>query len=142
MTLLANRVFKACEADFFDALAREGHGEIRMRHTALFEALDEDGTRASVLAERLGISQQAIGQLLDDVEASGYVQRAPDVHDRRARVVTLTDHGRATVAMCYELLASIELDYARRLGDREYAALRMGLANLLDSIDKRSGLVG
>lgn len=138
LALLANRIFKFAEADFFEALAEAGHADIRMRYTALFEALDESGTRGSVLAERLGMTQQAMGQLLDDVEAAGYVTRVPDVADRRARVVTLTDRGRDTVALCYAILARIELDYARRLGDGdEYASLKRGLTRLLETFMSR-----
>lgn len=138
LALLANRLFKASEADFFEALAAAGHAEIRMRHTALFEALDETGTRASVLAERLGMTPQAVGQLLDEAEANGYVMRTQDAGDRRARVVTLTDRGRETVQMCYELLSRIELDYARLLGvDDEYAAVKRGLTELLDALAAR-----
>ena len=139
MALLANRVFKACEADFFEALGDEGYTDIRMRHTALFEALDEDGTRGSVLAERLGMTQQAMAQLLDDTQAAGYITRIPDPTDRRARVVMLTDRGQAAVELCYALLTRIEREYARLLDDGdEYASLKRGLTRLLNTLASRT----
>ena len=139
MALLANRVFKVCEADFFEALGGAGYTDIRMRHTALFEALDEEGTRGSVLAERLGMTQQAMAQLLDDTQAAGYITRIPDPTDRRARVVMLTDRGQAAVDLCYALLTRIEREYARLLGDGdEYASLKGGLTRLLSTLASRT----
>lgn len=138
MALLANRVFKVCEADFFEALGRAGYSDIRMRQTALFEALDEAGTRGSVLAERLGMTQQAMAQLLDETEAAGYITRIPDATDRRARVVMLTEQGRAAVDLCYDLLARIEREYAQLLnGGDEYESLKRGLTRLLKTLTAR-----
>ena len=141
LALLANRVFKACEADFFDALSAAGHQDLRMRHTALFEALDPSGTRASVLAERLGMTQQAMGQLLEDMETAGYVSRVPDPKDRRARLVTLTDQGQAAVTICYDVLRTLEAGYADLLGGaKEFATLKQGLAQLMDALSARGRL--
>lgn len=141
MALLANRVFKVCEADFFEALGRAGHSDIRMRHTALFEALDDEGTRGSVLAERLGMTQQAMAELLDDTQAAGYITRIPDPTDRRARVVMLTERGRAAVELCYALLARIEREYARLLdGGDEYELLKLGLTRLLNTLTSRPAM--
>lgn len=138
MALLANRVFKICEADFFEALGEAGYTDIRMRHTALFEALDEEGTRGSVLAERLGMTQQAMAQLLDDTEAAGYITRIPDATDRRARVVMLSEQGQAAVELCYNLLERIEHEYAQLLdGGGEYASLKRGLARLHFALTSR-----
>lgn len=143
MALLANRVFKVCEADFFEALGSAGYTDIRMRHTALFEALDDGGTRGSVLAERLSMTQQAMAQLLDDTQAAGYITRIPDPTDRRARVVMLTDRGQAAVDLCYALLTRIEREYARLLGDGdEYASLKRGLARLLSTLASRTETTG
>ncbi|WP_416416338.1 MarR family winged helix-turn-helix transcriptional regulator [Paenarthrobacter aromaticivorans] len=138
MALLANRVFKVCEADFFEALGGAGYSDIRMRHTALFEALDDGGTRGSVLAERLGMTQQAMTQLLDDTEAAGYITRIPDATDRRARIVLLTEQGRAAVDLCYALLERIEREYASLLDDGdEYESLKRGLTRLLNMLTAR-----
>lgn len=138
MALLANRVFKVCEADFFEALGGAGYSDIRMRHTALFEALDDEGTRGSVLAGRLGMTQQAMTQLLDDTEAAGYITRIQDATDRRARIVLLTEQGRAAVELCYTLLESIEREYASLLDDGdEYESLKRGLTRLLNTLTAR-----
>ena len=43
-----------------------------------------EGTRLTVLAERLGVSTQATRQLVDEREEMGFVERARDPADARA----------------------------------------------------------
>jgi hypothetical protein len=60
------------------ALASLPHGDARVRpaHTQLFPHIALAGTRISELAEKLGITKQAVGQLVDDLEAWGLVRRS------------------------------------------------------------------
>lgn len=46
------------------------------------------------IAEHLGISSASTTKLLDRLTESGHVQRQPHPHDRRARIVVLTDAAR------------------------------------------------
>src|SRR5207244_2658090 len=49
----------------------------------------------SDLADRLEISKQGAGQIVDDMERRGYVERRPDPRDGRARLIYLSDRGQA-----------------------------------------------
>src|SRR5690554_6519557 len=62
---------------------RRGSGTpgIRAAHTALLPHIDLAGTRLTTLAERVGVTKQAVGQLLDDLEAYGVIERVPDPED-------------------------------------------------------------
>src|SRR5690348_16870172 len=68
-------LFKAARLLDEAALARvaEQRGGLRLRrsHTALFPHIDLAGTRITDLAERLGVSKQAVSQLVDDLEELG-----------------------------------------------------------------------
>ncbi|MFI1995979.1 MarR family winged helix-turn-helix transcriptional regulator [Actinoplanes sp. NPDC020271] len=52
--------------------------------------------RLSALAERLRIAPRSATEVVDDLQDRGLVERHPDPADRRATLVALTDHGRAT----------------------------------------------
>jgi DNA-binding MarR family transcriptional regulator len=54
--------------------------------------------RAVDLAARLDVAPRSVTTKVDQAEADGYVRRLPDPHDRRARLVELTDAGRAALA--------------------------------------------
>src|SRR3954451_10705788 len=46
------------------------------------------------LAERLACVKSNVTQLVDRLEADGFVTRAPDPNDRRSRLAMLTERGR------------------------------------------------
>jgi len=76
---------------------RLGYDDLTESHTGLLPHLDIAGTRITTLAERAGLTKQAIGQMVSDLEARGYVSRAPDPSDARAKIVRYTSKGRRFV---------------------------------------------
>ncbi len=62
-------------------IIREQHGEVVKPHD---------------LATHLAISTASTTKLLDRLTADGYLVRKPHPHDRRSRIVALTDEARAT----------------------------------------------
>jgi DNA-binding MarR family transcriptional regulator len=47
------------------------------------------------LARNMGLSRQAVQRVADELEQRGFVRFAPNPHHRRARLVLLTERGRA-----------------------------------------------
>src|SRR5688572_1477271 len=58
--------------------ARTGGPRLRRSHTGLFPHIDLQGTRITDLAERLGVTKQAVSQLVDDLEQLGILARTSD----------------------------------------------------------------
>lgn len=54
----------------------------------------EGESRATHLAERLGVSAPVLSRHIAELEELGYVGRRPDPHDGRAQLVALTPRGR------------------------------------------------
>ncbi len=59
----------------------------------LLAQLSLSGISQSLLAERIGLSKQAVQQSLDQLEKLALVRREPDPVDRRAKYVVLTEAG-------------------------------------------------
>src|SRR4051812_44979785 len=76
-----------------ERLREEGFEGIRYRHGSVFRFIDVDGSRLTTLAERSGLTKQAIGEVVDELERLGYVERAADATDGRAKLVRLTERG-------------------------------------------------
>jgi DNA-binding MarR family transcriptional regulator len=83
-----------------------GHQGVRASHLAVARHMDADGTRISELARRAGMTKQAMGQLVRELEQRRYVELWQDPTDRRAKLVTYTEAGQR-----------LALDVARAVGE-------------------------
>lgn len=110
----------------------------RRSHTSLLPHIDLEGTRITVLAERLGISKQAVSQLVDELEAFGAVERTPDPRDGRARLVRFTQSGRRGLLEGLALLTELERRFIRRIGARRMQELKRSLLLLDDALSVSS----
>ena len=119
------------ELDLVAGLRRAGVEVMRPRYSAILRHLDEEGTRATVLAQRANLTRQALTQTVDELEAAGIVERREDPSDRRAKLVVYTESGHEAFLASREVIAEIENEYESRLGPHRYARLRAALTELL-----------
>lgn len=83
-----------------DVLAREG---LKMWHHVVLSAVADLGPVAQAeLARSVSLDPKDVVGVINDLQAEGLVERAPDPRDRRKNAVTITAHGRRTVARCAE----------------------------------------
>src|ERR1700710_3057274 len=59
-------------------VAAQGYPDIRGSHVGAFASLDMDGTHISVMASRVGVSRQAMGAVVRELEALGYLSTSRD----------------------------------------------------------------
>ena len=129
---LFQRAARAYSELALEKLRASGRYEgLTLFHTALISNLDIDGTRISLLAERAGISKQAMGQLVDELERDGLILRTPDPSDKRATLIKFTERGWQFLQDAYQVKLEIESAYGQVLGEEEFAALRSLLEKLL-----------
>ncbi|HCH65240.1 MAG: MarR family transcriptional regulator [Deltaproteobacteria bacterium] len=106
---------------------------IRPAHTRLFPHIDLEGTRPTEVARRMGISKQAVGSLIAELEQMGVVERISDPGDRRARLVRFgtSSDGAHVLLDGLRMLGCIEADLAAALGPDRWHALHALLTDLL-----------
>jgi DNA-binding MarR family transcriptional regulator len=76
-----------------DLLLEKGYGDLSARHLHVFENLDASKTNIVILANRAGISKQAMSKLVKEVAELGYVKVITDRNDSRLQVVFITEKG-------------------------------------------------
>jgi DNA-binding MarR family transcriptional regulator len=117
------------------ALVRRGGAPpLRPAHTRLLPHIDQDGTRLTELARRLGITKQAVGQLVDEMVEMGTLAIEPDPTDGRARRVRFTSQGMEAIAHGLGVLGEIEQELAARVGKRRMKDLHATLSLLLEAL--------
>lgn len=126
---------RAAEAAVMAAVAAGGADDLTLAQARLLQRMDPNGIRVTELAERAGVTKQTAGALVDQLEATGYVRRAPDPVDARARLVTLTDKGLALCHASAAQVVSIEQQWRKHLGAKRYHDLRAALVDLREITD-------
>ena len=111
-------------------LTEAGFDDLRPAHTAVFQHIDAEGSRLTDLAERAQITKQSMGYLVDYLEECGYVERRPDPSDRRAALIVLTERGWEQVRAALGIIAAIEDEWTRSLGEDRMEQLRELLGEL------------
>jgi len=101
-----------------------GFDDLRLPHIAVLQYPTPDGCRPSEIAERSGMSKQAMNQLLQSLEQLGYVQRTADRKDGRATIVRFTARGHAAWSKIGAILVEIEREWRATLGDKRFQQLK------------------
>src|SRR5690606_24554144 len=139
---VAQLLFKCARLVNERALARvrERRGlEIRAVHTTLFPHINVvHGSRLTELAQALGISKQAVGQLVDELSDMGMLERRPDPEDGRAKRICYTSLGRQGLFDGLAILREEEQAMARAIGQERFAQLHEALLALEAMLDEAS----
>jgi DNA-binding MarR family transcriptional regulator len=106
-------------------IAEAGHPDIREGHGCVFGFIDIDnGSRLTDLAANAGLTKQAVGEAVTELERLGYVTRVPDPQDGRAKIIQLTDRGLDAVIKGRRIFAEIEREWAEQIGPELMASFR------------------
>ena len=122
---IQRRIIKELNAAGFDELA--------LPHMAVLQFPGPDGARPGTLAERAGMSKQAINRLLGSLEDLGYLARTDAPGEGRARVVRFTKRGHAAYAKVHDILRDIEREWRHELGSDDFAQLKVLLSRVWES---------
>jgi len=135
-------LFKAARLMDEQALSRirisTKQARIRRAHTAILPHLDLEGTRLTTLAERLGVSKQAAGQLVEELEQMGMLERLADPQDGRAKLICFSARGRKGLLHGLAVLRDLEDELAQCIGRARMSSLRESLAALTDELERRA----
>jgi DNA-binding MarR family transcriptional regulator len=131
--------FRTLIDDLHAELARRGHPDVRPLHGFACQAIGPDGTSATELGRRLGVSKQAAGKTIDALERLGYVRRESDPGDARRKLVRLTAHGEDMLQQSVPIFDALRAGWAQALGperlnelEADLRAMTHGRAGRLD----------
>lgn len=116
-------------------MSEAGHTRTRLSHVNLTRHLDLKGTRITELARRASITNPAMTELIDQCEALGLVERAPDPSDKRVRIVRFTPAGLDWLAAFGRAVAEAEAEMAEEIGARCMKSLLTDLASYASAME-------
>ena len=115
--------------------AQETGIPVRAAHMGLFPHLDLAGTRQTELARRMGVSKQAVHQLVVELVGFGVLEQVRDPSDKRALLVRFTPRGARSLFDGLAVLNALEADMREELGRARMSALHDALERLNDWLD-------
>jgi DNA-binding MarR family transcriptional regulator len=128
--VLATRLFFAVQDELLRRTAEQGFDDLRARHGAVLAYLDAEGIRLADVARISGRNKQTIAAIVDELENLGYVYRADDPADRRAKLIVPTERGCRRMRVADEIIADIEKRHEATLGRTAYATFKQALLDI------------
>jgi DNA-binding MarR family transcriptional regulator len=126
-------LYAAADAIVSDLSARmeeAGYGDVRGAHGCVFGNIEAGGMRLTELAERAGMTKQAVGEAVSDLERLGYAERVADPTDGRAKIIRLTDQGCAAQRAGFAIIADLEAEWVERFGAERVEQMRSLLLDI------------
>ena len=113
------------------AVERAGIDDMRAPYGFVIRALAASDRTLTDLADLLAVTKPAAIKVVDEMEARGFLKRAPHPTDRRAKVLSLTAKGRAVREAALAESHAMEDELRATVGPADTAALRRTLEAFL-----------
>lgn len=134
--ILLRLVYFLLSERIFQGIVDAGFTDLRPAYGNAMESLSlEDGLRLTDLAKRAGMTAQSMGELVDDLERKGYLERREDPADRRVKRIYLTQRGQANAEAGRAATQTVEMKLQRLLGVAQYHQFRESLDRILVDLE-------
>ena len=128
---LLGRLLREFRSELLASGAEAGFDDLREAHLQIVGNVGIDGIRLTELAARAQLSPAATSELVDDLQALGYLQRRPDPSDGRAKLIYPTRRGRRALDAAGDRVAEIEQSWADIVGRPAFDAAMQTLQQLV-----------
>lgn len=105
-------------------LHRRGYDALTVSHLSFLASLDCGQTQASKVAERLGITRQAVYRTTTDLQSQGYLTLKTNPVLRNQKQIGMTKMGLELVNDARDALDVAEAEFAKRTGLNSIEELR------------------
>jgi len=116
-------------------LQQHGFMELTSSHTALLSNLDLDGNSITTIAQRAGMTKQAMGRLSDELVKLKFITRTSSKNDKRAIVLRFTTTGLELMNKSFSIMDEIEKRCTHRMGEKHFKSLLTSLQSIVDELE-------
>lgn len=120
----------AVEERIEQALRDEGFSDLNRAHFKVLRFPPPENERPIDLAQRAGMTKQAMNYLLAQLEEMGYVQRLAE-GGSTGRLVSLTEKGWTVAKVQRATVRTVEKEWSDLVGERRFKALSAALDELM-----------
>lgn len=135
---LMRRMQQIAVSIFHECVAPSGLDVTPVQYALLKAAQSCPGQDQASLAGAIAYDRTTIGGVIDRLEQKGYLVRAVSPADRRSRIVTLTDQGRAAIDRLDPMVEQAQRDMLSGLTPEEAASLTGLLSKAVSAANSAS----
>jgi DNA-binding MarR family transcriptional regulator len=117
LLFLLGMAFQLVLRDFVARTGAAGYPDLRPVHGLIFQCISSGVATSSEIAADLGVTKQAVGKMIDELEDAGYVERRDHPDGGRRRLIALSAKGEEHFATAGQLLRDLEREIADGLPD-------------------------
>ena len=114
--------------------AEHGYADMRQPHLHIFGNVGIDGIRLTDLAARAQLSLATTSELVSQLQQLGYLERRPDPHDQRAKLIFPTRRGRQALDDAGDRVAEIEQHWREVAGGTAFDTMCRTMQDLLNAL--------
>ena len=126
ITLLMKRMYWFHEA-LQNALEPNGIKPLTRSHSYVVANIALGENNASNIARNLGVSRQAISQLMSELEREGYIELIRNPADKRSKIARFRPGFAEEGEACARIFETLEKELGQRIGQRRLNNLRESL---------------
>ena len=130
LLLVMMRTFLQMDEKLRERLQQRGWPSITRSQSMVLANVANGVTRASRLAENLGVSRQAMSQLLADMVKKGLIELIPDPDHGRAQLVQFAPQADGIREDARRVLRDLEAELEVSIGAQQMASLRQAFEQL------------
>ncbi|UJF34044.1 MarR family winged helix-turn-helix transcriptional regulator [Paenibacillus hexagrammi] len=134
LAALLSMSFSAIIHELHQRLDALGFDDIRPAHGFLFQRINPDGATGMEIAEHLGITKQAVSQMIDYLEQHEYVARRQHPKDGRGKIIVLTERGWQLIHAREAFYKEIEQQWAAIIGSERLEHIKSDLSHIILNI--------
>jgi DNA-binding MarR family transcriptional regulator len=120
-------VYWYCDA-LQNNLEAQGYRRTSRAMTFVLLNIAQGEHRAINIARNLGVSRQAVGQMLLELKSRNMIVVREDPDNRRSHIVDFSSEFAAEGAACAEILTKLDADVSACVGSRDFQAMDRALA--------------
>lgn len=125
---------EAWKEQFDSEMVKLGHSYFAEACSNVLRYVGPRGTPQSLVVSRMGLSKQAVQQLIDELVLRCVVERKSDPADKRGKLVVLTQSGLAALHDAKRVKKKIERHYERLIGPQKLAEITKLLEGLTSAL--------
>ncbi len=110
-----------------------GYGDLRLAHLQITGNIGTKGIRLTALAARAQLSLAATSELVNELQALGYLERRPDPADARAKLIVPTSRGLQMLREASAKVRELEELWGSYTGEQRFEAALQTLQDVLDA---------